>query len=100
MYDDVAVYWLHAGVLQYLRHVTCGVLQGCPISTILFNFSVDPLLFMFSEYIVVPSLGHVLACADDFGAVLYRLQSLVYMYHIFNLYGKVSGLKLHPDKCV
>ena len=99
LYVDAEAYWMNGGVLHYLFNVSCGVLQGCPMSSLLFNLAIDPLLWAFSCKIVQPGLGHVLACADDIGAVLQQLKDLRVMFKLFSMFRKVSGLKLHPDKC-
>ena len=42
----------------------------------LFNFALDPLLWLFAQVVVTPGCGHVLACADDLAATL---RSLVHL---------------------
>ena len=100
MYLDAKAYWLHDGHMSFLFDVLCGVLQGCPLSSVLFNYCIDPLLWLFSRLIIKPNLGLVRACADDLAAALSRLHTLITMQSIFALFEKVAGLKLHPSKCV
>ena len=80
--------------------VLSGVLQGCPLSGSLFNFAIDPLLWVFSRMIVAPKLGKVLACADDIGAALTQLKTLKTMHSFFKMFTSVSRLVLKSRKCV
>ena len=57
MYKNVSAFWARNGELQFLFKVCCGVLQGCPLSAALFNFSTDPLLWMLADKVVVAGLG-------------------------------------------
>jgi len=66
----------------------------------LFNFAIDPLLWILQKTIVLPSLGKALACADDIGVALQELIQLIALASTFELFEKVSGLKLKPRKCV
>ena len=84
----------------FLFHVLSGVLTGCPLSSVLFNFCIDPLLWLFSTLIVEPKLGLTLACAYNIAATLRRLSSLKDIAKCFDLFERVSGLLLHLKKCV
>ena len=99
LYTDNIAYANTCGSLTYLFAVFGGVLQGCPLSSVLFNFSVDPLLFLFAQVICVPQRGVVQACADDIAAALRRLDSMLIMFRVFAIYQQVSGLSLSPSKC-
>ena len=87
-------------MFQTLFPVTCGVLQGCPLSGTLFLLAIDPLLAQFEWHILSPGLGAVYACADDVGAALRELKSLRILHRLFSRYRLVSGLTLKPSKCV
>ena len=75
------------------------MLTGCPLSGVLFNFAIDPLLWKLSLLVVVPDIGSILACADDIAAAMRRLESLKALYILFKEFQVVSGLGLHPGKC-
>ena len=70
------------------------------MSSLLLNFCIDPLLWLFSKLIVSPGLGKVLACADDLAPSAQTLSSLVLIFQIYSLFAEVSGLHLQPSKCV
>ena len=77
MYKNVNAYMAVGGAFEFLFQVLNGVLQGCPLSGSMFVLAIDPLLFQFSKYIHAPKLGRVCACADDVGAALRELNSLL-----------------------
>ena len=99
-YKDNMAYAEYQGDVYYLFHVLSGVITSCPLSSVLFNFCIDSLLWLFSTLIVTLKLGLTLACADDIAASVRCLSSLVDLTKIFDLFGEVSGLLLHPKKCV
>ena len=92
MYKNVYGYWAGCGVYVFLYEVLCGVLQGCALSSLLFNYCIDPLLWPFAELVVAPGLGHVLACADDITAAISRLQLCYVQAH--------RGCHLNAKKCI
>ena len=100
MYTNVEAYGNADGNLVFLFAVHGGVLQGCPLSAALFNFAIDPLLWMFDQWLVQPLHATIKACADDIAAAMGKLASLVNMYKLFSIYRKVSGLVLQPSKCI
>ena len=100
MYSENHAYTRSPGGLTLMFKVFSGVLQGCPLSGALFNVGIDPLLWSFSRTVVSPGFGKVFACADDLGAALRSLQSLIPIAKLFNMFRKVSGLSLKPSKCV
>lgn len=100
MYLDSEAHMVVEGKARYLFPVRSGVLQGCPLSALLFNFAIDPLLWLFSLLIVKPSIGRVLACADDLAACISSLHYLKPMHSLFRLFGRITGLTLSPKKCV
>ena len=75
--------------LQFLAEFYRGTL--CPLSSVLFNFSVDLLLFMIAQVICAPKGGLVQACADDIAAALCRLDAMLIMFRVFSIYPQVSG---------
>ena len=80
------VYSEHEGVarvcdiFQWLFTVRCGVLQGCPFSGTLFVIASDPFLTFLEKHIQNLDLGRVYVCADDIGAALEDLKSLLLCY--------------------
>eukprot|EP00973_Karenia_brevis_P066936 9306707-Karenia_brevis.AAC.1 len=45
--------------------VLCGVIQGDPISSILFVIAKDPTLHMFNKLLQIPGHAVIRCCADD-----------------------------------
>lgn len=88
------------GASAFMCEVRSGVLQGCPLSGSIPALAVEPLLNMFLTRFVEPALGHVLACADDVGAVVKRLEDISVLVVVFELAEKVAGLTLKPSKCI
>ena len=82
------------GILSRIFNVTCGVLQGCPMSGTLFVLPIDPLLTQFERYILQPGLGAVYARADDVGAAINSLDTLELLHRLFEAYRKAIGLTL------
>jgi len=100
MYLDNRAYVSLNGSVKYLFTVTAGVLQGCPLSAALFNFALDPLLWLFAQVVVEPGLGHVFACADDLAAVLRSLANLSKVAKCFEIFQNIANLTLNPKKCI
>ena len=63
-------------------------------------YGVLPLLWALGKLVVKPDIGRILACADDIAAAMRRLDSLVRMAELFGLFQMISGLTLHPGRCV
>ena len=51
LYQDSEAYWECGGFVHWLFKVVSGVLQGCPLSATIFNWSVDPFLCIKEKYI-------------------------------------------------
>ena len=100
MYSGNEAYTISEGKLSFLFSVKCGVLQGCPLSAVLFNFAMDPFLWICKRLIKDQGLGKVLACADDIGASLCRFRLPIPLHSAFTRFQRISGLTLHSKKCV
>ena len=90
MYSKNVALMLLEGAYLVLFEIVSGFLQGCPLSGMIFNIAIDPLLWCFSKLIILPKLGFVLACADDFGATMKRLEYLRSIYRVFKMFESVK----------
>ena len=87
-----------SGDIGYL--VLRGILQGCPLSGLLFAIAIDPILRMGHARIDVKLGGTLRACADDIAAVVRRLEHLRPLLDIFRTAELVATLQLNHKKCV
>ena len=86
--------------LTFLFDVCSGVLQGCPLSALLFNFAIDPILWVFAKVKDRKPMFHTFACADDIAASISELRFLKTLANIFSRFQPISGLTLQSVKCV
>ena len=86
------------GTTNFFGFVTRGVLQGCPLSGLLFAWVIQPMLWAIEALIDRPRLAVSRACADDLGAVLADFRTLP-LLELFETMATVSGLHLKPRKC-
>ena len=93
------MYINHAGMAQFIRLVKSGVLQGCPLATLLFVIAMEQFLVMFNTAVESAGLGIVRACADDVALVLKDFSSFSIVYKIFKLAEIPAGLTLKVQKC-
>ena len=75
-YAPAACSSFEGGEPSFLFMIGSGVIQGCPLSALLFMVSLDPFLRKFCE-LVPPSKGIVRACVDDVGFAIYSLPFVV-----------------------
>ena len=84
MYDMVCAFAVADGCTTFLFWILTGVLQGCPLSGMLFAIIMDPFLVKFEMDICSTGKGCVRACADDVGAALSSLHDLIIAKEIFD----------------
>ena len=82
-----------------------GMKQGCPLSPLLFNISIDPLIRRLNErtdlgYKVGEDAFTVQAYADDIILISSKEEHLNQLVQIVQEFTKISGTKLAPHKCV
>ena len=74
------------GSIYPLSPITAGVMQGCPLSSVLFLLCIDPLLWLFASTFVKADLGDVFVCAADSAVSLEHLETLIpiaqYCWHV------------------
>ena len=85
--------------LHFFCWITAGVLQGCPLSGLIFVLIVDPLLRAIAETCDRPKLSMTRACADDIGTVLFNCRVLPLLHDLFYTIELCANLKLKPKKC-
>eukprot|EP00973_Karenia_brevis_P045328 6278287-Karenia_brevis.AAC.1 len=77
--------------------VGCGVLQGCPLASILFVLAVEPFCILLNS--AVNNRGIVELCADDIAIVLQSWFDLPSVYKVFEYARRAANLHLKPRKC-
>ena len=89
-----------AGKLYCGPHVTIGIKQGDPLSMILFALCLEPLL-RHLEKLLDLAREMAGAFADDIGVVIADIRNTAPdLAKLFELFGKLSNLWLHPMKSV
>eukprot|EP00973_Karenia_brevis_P011142 1507863-Karenia_brevis.AAC.1 len=99
LYDQCSTYIKHGGELLFMCTVRSGVLQGCPMASLLFVLAMDPFAQLFNSQIDALDLGLTCLCADDIGLALKSWHDLIHAYEIFQLADAAAGLVLKPKKC-
>ena len=92
-------YHMNSHGKTFLYSISCGVLQGCPLSATLFLFCINPFLVHFEAAMCGRFEAHVRACADDVGIVFADFRSLKVAYKVFNCAKMYANLCLGPSKC-
>ena len=59
LYEGTKGYGTARGVVNLLFEVSCGVLQGCPLSGSIFFICADPLLTLFKQFVICPGRGQI-----------------------------------------
>ena len=100
------IYYLNASMtsstlgLSFFCWIMSGVLQGCPLSGLLFVLILDPFLRAIEGQLESPGLALTRACADDIGAVVYEISTLKIFHALFTILAKIAGLHVKDRKCV
>jgi hypothetical protein len=100
MYTLVRMYTECDSELVFLCWVLRGVLQGCPLSGMLFAYAVDPFLRKMERKVDIMGRGATRACADDIGAAITSISVLAVYKPIFDSAADLAGLMLKAKKCV
>ena len=100
MYAHNAAFTVGEGVTKIAFWILSGVLQGCPLSGMLFAFVIDPFLRCMKATIQDKGLAQIRACADDIGAAMQNIHVLKLFEPIFQTAAEVANLWLKPKKCV
>eukprot|EP00973_Karenia_brevis_P091104 12405859-Karenia_brevis.AAC.1 len=98
IYHDVNCFIKHAGQIQHMCTVRSGVLQGCPLASILFVLAMEPWCCMFNY--TLNSKAIVELCADDIAIVFKNLRDMPVVHKLFELARRCAGLTLKTRKCV
>ena len=100
MYAHNAAFIVCEGVEELAFWILCGVLQGCPLSGMLFALVMDPFLRCMKANIQDNNLAQIRACADDVGAAMQSIHVLKLFEPIFRAAAETANLHLKPKKCV
>lgn len=76
-----------------------GILQGCPLSGMLFTFICNAFLHHIMLEIDRKGRGRPRACADDLGACVFDIRFLQYMQAPLLAAEQLANLSLHGGKC-
>jgi hypothetical protein len=97
-------YQTHGGSMLLLWVIRSGVLQGCPLSGLLFSIVMDPFARAFERLQASSNLHQlrvcVRLCADDVGAALANIHLLKSFHAIFLRAKKLANLSLKTVKCI
>ena len=79
-----------------------GVLQGCPLSGSLYVIAANAFLMDLESCMVrnQKMFGVTRSCADDIGAVVYRLRGYSQLARVFRLSACFANLHLKHKKCI
>ena len=89
------------GALNFFGFVSKGVLQGCPLSGLLFTWVIEPILRAMEQRLEKTRRAKVRGCADDIGAVVFEIGILVELEIALGLIEEeFSGLATKAEKTV
>ena len=99
MYTLVHALGIGSSGLVFLFWILSGVLQGCPLSGLVFVAAIDPILWRIHDTVDARGIGTTRACADGIGAAMRGIAGLLLYRHTFALGKAAAGLALKPAKC-
>jgi len=80
--------------------MSCGVKQGCPMSSVLFALCLDPWI-RYVCWLLPPEVAHIKFYADDLNAVLFNTKkSFGILFEALLLLGRATNLHLNYGKCI
>ena len=100
MYGFVECGTVPEGAYFFMYLILSGVLQGCPLSGLIFAMAVDPFLNKFVAEAEDTGAAVIRACADDIGAALRDVSGLTILKPTFDDAKQYAGLSLKTKKCV
>ena len=83
------------GATHWLFDIYSGVLQGCPLSGLLFVCCMDPITRALAARIT--GRGSATACADDLAVALSSIAHLPRVHAVVDLAARAACLCLHFD---
>ena len=97
IYHNVECFIKHCVQVEYMCKVGCGVLQGCPLASILFVMAIEPFSILLNA--AVNLRGIVELCADDIAIVLQSWLDHPSVHKDFEFARRAANLHLKPRKC-
>ena len=95
---NVAAYVRCGPTTAFAFYVTAGLLQGDPLSAVLYVLCIEPLLLILRESVANCSI--IRACADDIGLATSDIRVLRRIYKDFEDFRRIAGNRLKHRKCV
>jgi hypothetical protein len=100
MYNDCVHHICIKGRIFSSFTMSCGVKQGCPMSSVLFALCLDPWI-RYVCWLLPPEVAHIKFYADDLNAVLFNTKkSFSILFNALLLLGKATNLHLNYSKCI
>ena len=99
MYHHTDAFLDISGSLFPVIHMTSGVRQGCPLSSLLFILGIEPFLFRLQHNTFIQSSSplKIIAFADD-NTFCLKINSLQHLFYTINDFSSVTNLYLNLQK--